>query len=275
MRTLLRFLIRIYPLLLFIVLEVLAISLLVNRNHFHQAAYASVVRELSGKYDQRMSDVKNYFSLREENLRLAEENVRLRNMMERVQSSEKLFFRSVNDDTYKQNYMYTQARVINNSTSKQHNFITLNKGRDDGLTTEMAVISSYGVVGVVRGVSSHFATVLPVVNRDYRISAKLKRSGYFGSLTWPGVHYQHAKLSEIPLHAQVSVGDTIISSGYSSIYPEGIVIGFVEGFKEFGGSFYSIDVKLAVDFKRLNHVQVVKSLKREEKIILENKNELD
>ncbi len=258
--------------LLFILLEVIAISLLVNRNHFHQAVYASAVREVTGKYNQRLANLKYYFSLKEENQRLAQENARLKNRLEQVSASDALFFRSVDDEEYNQRYLYTEARVINNSTSLQHNFITLDKGREEGLVPEMAVISSFGVVGVVRGVSEHFATVMPVINRDYRISAKLKRSGYFGSLTWPGNHYQQAKLSEIPLHAQVSVGDTITTSGYSSIYPEGIVIGFVQGFQEFGGSFYSIDVRLAVDFKRLNNVQVVKSLMRKEKLELEEVN---
>lgn len=272
MRTLLKFLIRIYPLLLFILLEVIAISLLVNRNHFHQAVYANAVREFTGKYNRRLADFTYYFSLKEENKRLAAENVRLKNRLAQVSASDELFFRSVNDKEYNQRYLYTEARVINNSTSLQHNFITLDKGREEGIEPEMAVASSFGIVGVVRGVSEHFATVMPVINRDFRISAKLKRSGYFGSLTWPGSHYQQAKLSEIPLHAQVSVGDTITTSGYSSIYPEGLVVGFVKGFQEFGGSFYSIDVQLAVDFKRLNNVQVIKSLMREEKIKLEEAN---
>jgi len=256
-------------LLLFILLEVIAISLLVNRNHFHQAVYANAVREFTGTYNERLANLKYYFSLREENERLAMENARLKNRLEQVSASDELFFRSVNDEQYNQRYLYTEAQVINNSTSQQHNFITLDKGREEGLEPEMAVMSSFGVVGVIRGVSQHFATVMPVINRDYRISAKLNRSGYFGSLTWPGIHYQHAKLSEIPLHAQVSVGDTIVTSGYSNIYPEGIVVGFVQGFQEFGGSFYSIDVELSVDFKRLNNVQVVKSLMRKEKLELE------
>lgn len=270
MRSLFNFLLRIHFLLLFILIEVFSITLLVNNNSFHRARFVNFTRQLAGTLYDKTSSFKEYLSLAEENKRLAEENNRLLNIIESTYKSDEIFFRSINDTIYNQRYKYTRARIINNSINKKHNFLTLNKGSLQGLTPEMAVVSEGNIVGVVKGVSKNYATVISLLNLDLRISSKVKKNGYFGSLNWNGEDYRTATLHEIPLHADIQVGDTIITSGFSSIFPEGIMIGFIEDFEEKSGSFYEIEVRLSTDFKKLNNVNVIGNLLQTEKIELEN-----
>ncbi|MCD4833199.1 MAG: rod shape-determining protein MreC [Bacteroidales bacterium] len=261
---------RIHFLLLFIFIEVFSIYLLINNNNFHKARFVNLTRQVTGNFYTKTTKLKQYLSLAEENHRLAEENNRLLNIIESTYKSDEIFFRSVNDTIFNQRYMYTSARIINNSINKKHNFLTLNKGNQQGLRPEMAVVSDGSIVGIVKGVSKNYATVISLLNLDLRISSKVKKNGYFGSLNWDGKGYQTAILNEIPLHADIQVGDTIITSGFSSIFPEGILIGFISDFEEKKGSFYEIEVKLSTDFKSLGNVNVIGNLLQIEKLELEN-----
>mgnify|MGYP001143045524 CR=1 FL=1 len=269
MKSLLNFLLRIHFLLLFILIEVFSLTLLVNNNNFHRARFVNFTRQLAGKFYDRTANLKQYLSLTEENERLTEENNRLLNIIESTYKSDEIFFRSINDTVYNHRYRYTTARIINNSINKKHNFLTLNKGGLQGLRPEMAVVSKGNIVGIVKGVSKNYATVISLLNLDLRISAKVQKNNYFGSLNWDGKDYKTAVLHEIPLHADIQVGDTIITSGYSSIFPEGILIGFIKDFEEKSGSFYEIDVELSTNFKRLDHVNVIGNLLQTEKQQLE------
>ncbi|MFC2151204.1 rod shape-determining protein MreC [Bacteroidota bacterium] len=260
MRSLLNFLLRIHFLLLFILIEVFSFSLLVKRNNFHKARFVNFSRQVAGNFYTKTTKLKQYLSLVEENQRLADENNRLLNIIESTYKSDEIFFRSVKDTIFNQRYQYTPARIINNSINKKYNFLTLNKGNQQGLRPEMAVVSNGSIVGVVKGVSQNYSTVISILNLDLRISSKIKKNGYFGSLNWDGDDYQTAILHEIPLHADIQVGDTIITSGFSSIFPEGILIGFIKEFEEKSGSFYEIKVELSTDFKRLDNVNVIGNL---------------
>ena len=270
MRSLINFLLRIHFLLLFILIEVFSISLLINKNNFHKARFVNLTRQVTGNFYTKTTKLKQYLSLAEENHRLAEENNRLLNIIESTYKSDEIFFRSVNDTILNQRYMYTSAHIINNSINKKHNFLTLNKGNQQGLRPEMAVVSDGSIVGIIKGVSKNYSTVMSLLNLDLRISSKIKKNGYFGSLNWDGKGYQTAILNEIPLHADIQVGDTIITSGFSSIFPEGIIIGFISDFEEKSGSFYEIEVKLSTDFKTLGNVNVIGNLLQIEKLELEN-----
>lgn len=273
MRSLLNFLLRIHFFLLFILIEVFSIALLLNNNNFHKARFINFSRQMSGNVYIKIDNLKKYISLADENDRLAKENTRLLNILESTYKSDELFFRSVNDTILNQRYRYTTARIVNNSVNKKHNFITLNKGNLQGLRPEMAVVSDGKLVGVVKGVSENYSTVISLLNLDLKISAKVKKNGYFGSLSWDGKGYSSAVLNEIPLHANIQAGDTIITSGYSSIYPEGILIGFIDRFKEKSGSFYEIEIELATDFKNLNNVNVIGNLMQNEVFNLEEQTE--
>lgn len=269
MRSLLNFLLRFHFFILFILIEVFSISLLVNNNHFHKASFVNFTRQLAGNLYEKSAKLKQYMSLAKENNRLSEENTRLLNIIESSYKSDEIFFRSVSDTVFNQRYRYTSARIINNSINKKHNFLTLDKGTLQGLKPEMAVVSDGSVVGIVNGVSDNYATVISLLNLDLRISSKIKKNGFFGSLNWDGHGYQTATLNEIPLNAKIQVGDTIVTSGFSSIFPEGILIGYVVDFEEKGGSFYEIEVQLSTDFKRLDNVNVIGNLLQLEKVNLE------
>ncbi|HRW62229.1 MAG TPA: rod shape-determining protein MreC [Bacteroidales bacterium] len=269
MRNLINFLLRIHFLLLFVLIEVFSIILLVNNNNFHKASFVNFSRQVSGHFYTRIANFTKYLSLAEENELLVKENARLLNIIESSYKSDEIFFRTINDTILNQRYQYTSASVVNNSVNKKHNFLTIDKGTLQGVKPEMAVVSNGKIVGVVKGVSKNYATVISLLNLDLKVSAKIKKNGYFGSLSWTGNGFREANLTEIPLHAEVMPGDTVITSGYSSIYPEGILIGFISDYEEKGGSFYTITVDLATDFKQINHVQVIGNLMQSEKTELE------
>jgi rod shape-determining protein MreC len=168
-----------------------------------------------------------------------------------------------NDEHLK--YAYISARIISNSVNQQQNYLTLDKGSEDGIRPDMGIISAGGVAGIITNVSPSYSTGLSLLNTRWNVSAKLSKNNYFGSLVWDGKNYREALLNEIPFHVDVAVGDTIVTSGFSSFFPEGITLGTVESFAKPGGdSFYTIRVKLSVDFKSLSYVEVIENNKKAE-----------
>ena len=149
---------------------------------------------------------------------------------------------------------------MNNSTARLTNFVTINKGSDEGIEAGMAVISPRGVVGKVKSTSNHFSVLTSVLNIDLMISGVMKRTGYFGTIQWDGGNPDYISLNFIPRHVEPIAGDTIITSGYSGVFPEGILIGTIaEKSLDEGAPFYNLKVKLAQDFRQLSYVAVVKS----------------
>ena len=269
MRNLLRLIIRYHFFFLFLLLEVLAIFMLVQRNNFHRARFINASRSVQGFFSENLGGMKEYLVLRQINAELYKENTLLRNRLDDLEKQREKSSILRSDSIPGRQFAYIPARVINNSTNKQFNFITLNKGRHHGIEPEMAVISPEGVVGVVYAVSGNYATVIPMINRNFRLSAKIRRNGYFGSLSWPGSDYHEAILEEIPFHVEILPGDTIVTSGFSAIFPEGIPVGTVQDFEALEGNFYTITVEIAVDYKKLSHVNVIRNLLREEQLELE------
>ncbi len=265
MRNLLRFLLKYHLVILFLILESLALVIFIQRNGFQRSRFLNFTDALTGSYEEKVGNLRSYFRLHEINQQLSTENIRLKNELQLAYQSDEIFFYSVEDSVRGQRYYYTPARVINNSINKQRNFLTLDKGSLDGIKPEDGVICSQGLVGVVYRVSPHYSIVLSLLNLDFRVSAKLKKNDYYGSLFWEGTDYQTATLTEIPHHVDVSQGDTIITSGYSAIFPEGVLIGLVDQVNRKGGDFLEIRVALATDFKNLSYVQVVANLRKEER----------
>ncbi|MFN2422436.1 MAG: rod shape-determining protein MreC, partial [Cryomorphaceae bacterium] len=166
--------------------------------------------------------------------------------------------------------------IINSSINKQLNFLTIDKGRKDGLAPEMAVINPQGLVGVVKDVSEHFSTVIPVINLSFIASAELKRTGNFGLLKWDGKDHRYAMLNDVPGHADVIEGDTLVTRGSSGIYPSGVPVGIVNNVEQRAGSnFHQIRIELFNDFGSLRYVYVVENLLRSEQRLLEEKMEED
>jgi len=269
MRSLFRFIVRYHFFFLFLLVEILSVGILIQSNRYHRAGFINFTDDVQGFIFDHLGGIRKYTNLRKINHDLAAENNFLRNQLDRYnQLLSNNEIRRV-DSLPGRLYTFTPATVVNNSVNKQYNFVTLNKGRKHGIREEMAVISANGVVGVIYRASSHYSTVISLLNRDFRLSAKIKKNDYYGSLYWTGENYRHAILSEIPYHVELQIGDTIVTSGYSSIFPEGLLVGVISGFEQAQGNFYIIDVELSVDFRKLTHVNVIQNLLIEEQVNLE------
>lgn len=270
MNSLLRFLEKYYFLILFLVLEGFSIWLLANNNYYQKASFGKLSRGITSAIDNQVNNISEYLHLKQTNIELMVENVSLRNEIARLKSRLELNRGNLTDSIGGVKFTYSTAKVINNSITKQNNYLTLNAGSNDGIQREMGVITKDGVVGIVASVSKNFSTVISLLNTNLKVSAKHRRSGTFGSLYWDGLSYREVVLSEIPQHVNLTQGDTIVTSGFSSIFPPNIPLGTVEEYDLKGGSFYVVKVKLISDFKRLDYVYVIKSHQAAERNLIEN-----
>ncbi len=271
MRSLLNFLERYSNLIIFLILEGIAIYFLSTRNYYHNARAVNSIRWLAYGFEERITNTRNYINLRDINANLAAENTALRNSINRLVRNNTSTFYSVSDTVYQQQYQYTTARLTSNSVNKQKNFFTINKGTRHGISNDMAIIGGGGIAGVVVGCSENFSVAMSLLNLDFRVSARIKSNGYFGSLSWDGRDYRTTILSDIPQHVTVNIGDTIETTGYSAIFPEGVTIGTITGFEKPGSDFYIIYVQLVTDFRKLQFVDVVANKRKAELIQLEEK----
>ncbi|RPH32353.1 MAG: rod shape-determining protein MreC [Bacteroidales bacterium] len=273
MNSLLRFLEKYYFLLLFLILEGFSIWLLVDHNYYQKASFGKLSRGVISVIDNQIRSISNYFHFKQTNIEFMVENVALRNEMEKLKNRLEANKSNLTDSIGSVKYTYSTAKVVNNTINKQNNFITLNVGSNEGIQSEMGVITKDGIVGVVASVTKNFSTVISLLNTNLKVSAKHSRSGTFGSLYWDGVNYRETILSEIPQHVNLTQGDTIVTSGYSTIFPPNIPLGIIEEFELKDGSFYIVKVKLLSDFKRINNVYVIKSHQAAEKNLIEKQNE--
>ena len=269
MRNLLNFLARYNNLIIFLLLEGIAFYMLTNGNSYHNSRLVNGVRGITRGIEKKIYNTKSYLSLHEINEGLAAENVALRNLLAKLSRRESSLFFSIDDSSHKQQYLHSSAEVIENSINKQKNFFTLNKGESQGIKVNMAVISAYSVAGVIVGCSGNYSVAMSLLNPDFKLSARIKSNGYFGSLSWDGRDYRYAILSDIPQHVLVNVGDTIETTGYSAIFPEGVIVGTVSDYEKFGGDFYKITILLSTDFKKLHFVDVIGNMKKTEQLELE------
>jgi len=248
----------------------------VQHNDYQKSSFINTTNDFFASVNQKINNIYDYFNLKEINRQLAEENAKLRSReIKSFNATDKNVF-TVNDTTYKQDYTYIDAKVVNSSINRRKNYLTLNKGYLSGIKKDMGVISPDGVVGIVSDVSPNYATVMSVLHLDTKISAKLKKSGQIGSLVWPGINYRKGKLKDMPTHVVLHKGDTIVTSGFSAIFPEGINIGYVIGYNlKDGEMFYDVDLALAVDYNNLSYVYVVNNIFKTEQKLLENKTKND
>ncbi|MCG6186143.1 rod shape-determining protein MreC [Maribellus maritimus] len=278
MRSLFRYLFRNYGFFLFIILEIVALFLVFNYNNYQKVKYLNSSNVVAGSVYNSFNSVVSYFALARVNAELAAENAKLRSRFQTDESEPMIFENKApafvpSDSTL---FQFISAKVINNSVNKPFNYITLNKGRSDGVKPDQGIISASGIVGVVTNVLESYSMGLSVLNQRWSVSSKLKKNGSLGSLLWDGEDYRFAELMEIPFHVELQLGDTIVTSGYSSIFPEGVIIGTVNAFdKPAGENYYNITVKLTTNFKALSYVEVVENLhvdeiKELEKLIQEN-----
>jgi rod shape-determining protein MreC len=265
MRSLLNFLLRFKTLILFLVLEAVALVMISTTHNYHQTVLFGVSRNVTGFVAKRIERGTLYFRLRQVNEELVRENIALRRRLGELTSVDSARTIAVHDSVRGINYTYIDARVISNSVNKQKNFITLDKGSRQGIEPGMGVASGSGVAGVIVGVSRNYSVAMSLLNTDFRLSSSIARNDYFGSLSWDGTNYRYARLSEIPHHVIINEGDTIVTSGFSAIFPAGLMVGTLTGEQKKGGDFVSLRVLLSVDFKKLTNVYVIGNLTRDER----------
>lgn len=272
MNYLLRFLQRFHLVLIFLMLFVASFWLYVDTSYYQKASFGKFANRIAGSISTQFMSLGQYMRLKGTNLTLHEENILLKNELERYKNvlSRGGLISKV-DSLADRTYTYISARVVNNSTSRHNNYITLNVGLDDGVHDGMGVVCADGVVGIVASASDNFATVISLLNSNTKISAKHKKSGAFGSLLWDGVDYREVLLTDIPLHVQLAQGDTVVTSGYSALFPRDIPIGAILHIAKDKGNAYSIGVQLYADFKRLDYVYVINATDNAERTQLETK----
>ena len=252
MRSLLDFLVRHSYVFLFILLETLSLVLLFGFNDRQREAFLTSANSMSGTLFEWRTDVGQFFQVKKENAQLIEENTRLRNMLSELADSQ-----YVRTESLLSSEWVVAARVVDNSVRKDDNYLTINKGSRDGIAPGMGVYSPDGVVGVIMVAGRHYSVVMPILNGNTSISCKKKGSDSFGFLEWTGGDPYVAQLRDMPYHSAVESGDTIVTTGFSSVFPEGVPVGTVAKVERSkNGYTLKIQVNLAVDMSDLSWVYV-------------------
>ncbi len=280
MQSFLALLVRFNGIILFILLEGIAIYIMTDerRNKDHSQVFFSTSNVVIGSFTEKINAVKRYWNLKGINDSLVQENSRLYTMLRQAEIQNSLL---ANTDTSKIainqlkdslkskgiGYTFVEAEIIDNSTTKLNNYITINKGYNSGIHAGLGVISitGQGVIGIVRKVTKNYAVIMSILHQDINVSAKIKRNNYFGLIKWDGKYENTLSLTSIPKHAEVKRGDTIVTSGFSGMFPAGIMIGTVDTFHLGSGSnFYNIDVKPVTNISSLQQALIVHNLVKPE-----------
>lgn len=274
MRNLLAFLAKYNHWFVFILLEVISFALLFRYNSFQGSVFFSSANAMAGKIYEYRSDVTTFFSMSQNNKRLTERNLMLE---QEVKTLSQYIARNNGDslvlDKYQKqmlkDFRLIPAKVISSSLDKEDNLITLDKGKADGIHEDMGVACGMGIVGVVYMASDHYSIVIPVINKNSNISVTIKKRGYFGFLHWKGGPADIAYIDDVPRHAKFALGDYVITNGYSSIFPPGIMVGkILHVFNSSDGLSYRVQLRLATDFGNLRHVCVIDNTPLKDKAML-------
>lgn len=266
--------------LLFLAIEGVALYFYAHSSYYTQAKILSRAHSVAGGIQSSIFGVKHYFTLRSENEALAQRVAELENRLayyreKEVNSETDSLALDGLDSVLRESlaqYRYTTARIISNSISRSRNFITLNRGLMHGVVVDMAVISPSGMmIGYVVGCSERYSVVLPMLNMDFRTSGKIAGDEHFGSISWNGGSPYRMEMTDLSKHADIEVGDEVVSAGLSHYFPEGIKIGYVESYSiNDTQTSYNVTVRLAVDMTKLNNVILVENVDYGEIKDLEN-----
>ncbi|HNS18627.1 MAG TPA: rod shape-determining protein MreC [Bacteroidales bacterium] len=265
MRNLFAFLLKNNFLILFMILEIISIILISNHSYYQRTVIINSTNQVTGSINRSFHSVVNFFLLKKVNQDLAEENAILRSILSDSLTVGEIEDILVRDTVYGQVYQYVPARVVSNTVNKANNFIMLNQGILHGIRKDMAVVAPDGIVGIVKEVSRNFSTVLPILHSQTKISAAIKNTNQLGTLMWNGLSYRYGTLTDVPTHAVVAIGDTVITSGMSQIFPKGILIGTVSDIDmDEGDNFYTLRIDFSVDYNSMGNVYIVKDFHKEE-----------
>jgi rod shape-determining protein MreC len=272
MERLLKFIYEYRAFFTFLFFELTCAWLIIENNRFQSATYFNSSNRMAAGVLGFSQGVREYFSLRTINRDLAEENAILRTALE--QRNQRIFADQIpelKDPLISNRFEFMDAKVVSNSTQFYKNYITVDKGKLDGIKPGMAAISPLGAVGKVKSVSDHFSVLISLLHTDEMVSCIVKQKDYFGTAQWDGADMRFTNLRYIPRHANPSVGDTVVTSGYNSIFPKGVLVGVIHSATLNEESpFWNIQVSLAQDFSKLSFVELVKSNLKDERDSLEN-----
>jgi rod shape-determining protein MreC len=254
--------------LLFLLLLCISFFLTIQSHSYHRSKVVSSANFLSGNVYEKINNVNEYFNLKTQNEALAQENANLKNLL--FNKKDSLLTPKLDSLRGVKTSDIVVSKVINNSYNVYENFLTINSGSKQGLSSDMGVINSLGIVGVIDNTSANYATVISILNTKSQINAKVKKSNHFGSLIWNGKSTGFVQLIDVPRLASVRKGDTIVTGGQSVIFPENVNIGTIHKiYTDNQTNNWTLDIKLFNDMTNLGHVYVIKSKNKEEIINLE------
>lgn len=274
MRNLLAFLAKYNHWFVFILLEVICFVLLFRFNNFQGSVYFSSANAVAGKVYEYNSSVTTFFNMSQSNKKLSERNLILEQQVRALTQ----YIATHHGDSLAMEQCQKQAlagfklipaKVIQSTINREDNLITINKGKADGIHEDMGVACGTGVVGVVYMASDHYSIVLPVINVNSNISVMIRKRGYFGFLHWKGTPSDIAYVDDVPRHARFALGDYVVTNGYSSIFPPGIMVGkILHVFNSSDGLSYRVQLRLSTDFGKLRHVCVIDNSALKDKALL-------
>ena len=260
--------------LLFLFLEFFALFFTIQNHAYHKSKFINSANSITGGIYNKMSAINDFLNLKDENIRLAAENVHLKNLLSlQTIGSDSLILEHVDTTEYYQKFKYAIAKITNNNFNRRNNFLTINKGEKHGVKPIMGVVNGNGVIGVTNSVSKHNSTVISILNSISQINVKFKNNNHFGTLSWDGKDYKTVQLLDVERQAKFKTGDTVITGGKSTIFPAGILVGTIKDFKTTNNSFQTINVTLFNDMSSLGNVNVIMNLEKEEIKQLEATNE--
>lgn len=254
------------PFFTWLFLAVLSFFLLCKQNPYHRSVWLTSANGITGTVNSFVNNFTGYFGLRQINEDLLELNGRLEAENLALQQQLLRYAEVASEEqTIVRQYDYRVAHVVNNSITQAQNYITLNKGALDGITPDLGVADHNGIVGIISSVSDHYSLVISVLNPKLRLSAKLLNSEFFGSLVWDGSDHRHVLLQDLPRTISCQPGDTVVTTGYSTSFPEGVPVGtVVDSYSQDDNNFITLKVLLFTDFGRLNDVHIIMNIYQQE-----------
>ena len=256
--------------ILFLLLLGISLSLTIQSHSFHRSKIISSANFLSGGVYEKVNNLNEYLNLKTQNDALALENAKLKSLLFNAEDTTAV--RKLDSLKGVKLEDIIVSKVIHNSYNVYENYLTLNSGELQGVKTDMGVVNSLGIIGIIENTSPKYATVISILNKRTQINAKIKKSNHFGSLNWNGKSTGFVQLTDLPRLALIKIGDTIVTGGQSVIFPENINIGTIAKiYRDTQTNFYTLDVKLFNDMTNLGHVYIIKSKDRDEITNLEKR----
>ena len=269
MRNLIALLIRFGSVITFVVLEIICFLLIVNFNASQKDIWINSSNLFSGSILEKKNELRSFLDLKDLNQKLQQENARLKESLLLAKG----YSAQIEVDTNLQ-YEFIPASIFSHEYRLRNNYLTIDKGRRDSIKTDMGVINNDGVVGIIKSISDKYSLAISLLNSQTRISASIKGGSYFGNLFWDGKDPHKMTLESIPRYAEVKVGDTIVTSGFSTIFPRGIDIGVIDQFElKKGTSNLDITVALSADMTNLSSVYLINNKDKEEITELQEEDE--